>query len=164
MNIFLLDEDPVRAAQLNCDSHNRKIVLEAGEMLGYAFLAQNRPYPLTWVNKKSRHFNHPMSIAVRKGKVNFEWTLAHLQGLLDEFEYRCGKKHAYYWLPDALRAEKPLDFDCGFVVWPRCFGKLKPVIPATNSIVDDYRKYYILGKQHLRRYTKREIPDWFVKA
>jgi len=36
MNIFILDEDPVIAAQMQCDKHIPKMVVESGQMLSTA--------------------------------------------------------------------------------------------------------------------------------
>lgn len=33
MNIFILDKDPVKAAQLQCDAHVSKMILESAQML-----------------------------------------------------------------------------------------------------------------------------------
>ena len=36
MNIFILDEDPVQAAQLQCDKHVVKMIVESAQMLSTA--------------------------------------------------------------------------------------------------------------------------------
>jgi len=33
MNLFILDKDPVKAAQLQCDKHVVKMIVESGQML-----------------------------------------------------------------------------------------------------------------------------------
>ena len=40
MNIFFLDEDPKYAAQMQCDKHVVKMVLETAQMLSTAARAQ----------------------------------------------------------------------------------------------------------------------------
>lgn len=47
MNIFFLSKDPVEAAQLNCDQHCRKIILETLEMLNYYYIV-NYDKTLFW--------------------------------------------------------------------------------------------------------------------
>ena len=36
MNIFVLSEEPVEAAQMMCDKHCSKMIVEAGQMLSTA--------------------------------------------------------------------------------------------------------------------------------
>ena len=36
MNIFILDDDPIKAAQLQCDKHVVKIIVESAQMLSTA--------------------------------------------------------------------------------------------------------------------------------
>lgn len=169
MNLFIVDEDPYKAAQQNVDSHVIKIVMEAAELLGYVFMSQGLEYPLKWVNLQNRHFYHPMAKILRQARGNFNWSVLYLDGLLREFEYRRDKKHKYdveglfQWIYRNRSALKFPNESSEQAPWPRCFGPLKGIIPETNSIVDDYRNYYILGKQHLRKYTKRETPEWFIE-
>ena len=33
MNIFILDKNPIKAAQLQCDKHVVKMIVESGQML-----------------------------------------------------------------------------------------------------------------------------------
>jgi len=91
MNIFVLDYNPVKAAQMHCDKHVIKMVLESVQLLcSVHHITSNRsdiPYRLT-------HKNHPCSIWVRKSYSNYIWLLDLTRALLDEYTYRYGKKHA----------------------------------------------------------------------
>ena len=55
MNIFVLDEDPAIAAQMMCDKHIPKMIVETFQMLGSALRrhgATDEQMPLT---SKERH-------------------------------------------------------------------------------------------------------------
>lgn len=162
MNLFILDRMPVQAARYNCDSHVRKIILESIEMMGYTY-DEGKFEPLPLLHKKGRHLNHPMSLWVRQTKQNFDWTLQHAYGLSEEFTYRTGKIHAWHKHLDWIAFNLPLNnlYDYEQTDWPRCFGEFKEIIEVTDDAVRDYRKYYKLGKRHLAKWTKREIPEWY---
>ena len=56
MNIFVLDKDPVKAAQMHCDKHCVKMVLELYQQLGSALrrhgatdgMMPKTQHPLGW--------------------------------------------------------------------------------------------------------------------
>jgi hypothetical protein len=161
MNLFVLDRMPDKAAQYNCDSHVRKIILEATEMMGCAYDDGDfAPWP--WVSK-SKFVNHPMSYWVRENRHNFSWTLEHAYALCSEFEYRFGKPHKCFQYLDWISHNIPINnlSDDKQSDWPRCFGYWKEDIEITNDAIQDYRKYYRLAKRHLMIYTKRNLPEWY---
>lgn len=164
MNLFILDRMPVIAAQYNNDSHVRKIILEATEMMGYAFdHGKFKPWP--WLHYSGNHFNHPMALWVRENRANFDWTLQHAYGLCDEFFYRFNKQHKCRDYVDWISANLPLkslDSSSTMTDWPRCFGLWKDEIYLSDDAVYDYRRYYMKAKRHLAKWTKREIPEWYV--
>lgn len=162
MNLFVLDRMPEQAAVYNCDAHVRKIILEATEMMGYAYKkGEFAPWP--HISSKSRHYNHPMSKWVRESRQNFNWTLEHGYALCREFEHRFGKKHKCLDYMDWIAMNIPLDNlpNTEQTDWPRCFGLFKEQIDISNSAILDYRNYYIMAKRHLAKWTKREIPEWY---
>ena len=64
MNIFVLSDDPVQAAQEHCDKHCVKMVLELYQQLGSAMRrhgATDKDMPLTQSGKplKGGYHNHP---------------------------------------------------------------------------------------------------------
>lgn len=179
MNLFILDKDPQIAATYYNDSHVRKIILEATIMMGYAYyyarddilkeeLLKFEPLPWLFTTKGGlRHLNHPMSKWVRNSISNFLWTLDHTQALCEEYSYRKYHlaTHAYTYHIDWIRNHVPKQnfssINTSLTDWPRCFGDFKYVIPTTDDIVADYRKYYILANKHLAKWTRREIPSWY---
>lgn len=162
MNLFILDVMPVTAAQYNCDRHVVKIILEAVEMMGYAY-DQGKFLPLPWLHKKARHLNHPMSKWVRQSVQNFDWTLQHAQGLLEEYTYRYDKIHKYFPHVAWIAANLPLDNlpNIGQTDWPRCFGPWKETVGVSDSAVFDYRRYYMIAKRDFVTWKRRGIPEWY---
>ena len=57
MNIFFLDKDPVKAAQLQCDKHVVKMVLETAQMVSTAVRNQGHDVGYLLAYPK-----HPMTI------------------------------------------------------------------------------------------------------
>ena len=66
MNIFFLDADPKYAAQMQCDKHVVKMVLETAQMLSTAARAQGHD-----VGYKSAYPKHPMTLWVGQSPDNF---------------------------------------------------------------------------------------------
>jgi hypothetical protein len=164
MNLFILDRQPDVAARYCNDFHVRKIILEAVEMMGYAY-DNGRFNPLPLLHLKGKHPNHPMSKWVRYSRQNFDWTLQHAYALLDEFTYRQAehKQHAYLPKIDWIAANLPLANlpNHGMTDWPRCFGEWKDQIELTDDPVYDYRHYYMVAKRHIALWTRRPQPDWW---
>jgi hypothetical protein len=152
---------PVVAAQYNCDRHVVKIILEAVEMMGFAY-PEKEFLPLKWINHKNRHYAHPMSRWVRASKQNFDWTYQHTVALCQEFEFRYEHAHSYYphveWIGRNLPIQSLPDF--GRTDWPRCFGEWKDKIELSDNAVHDYRRYYVLAKR-FATWKKRGIPEWY---
>jgi hypothetical protein len=162
MNLFILDRLPERAARFNNDAHVRKIILEACEMMGYAFdSGKFQPWP--WLHKKGLHLNHPMSLWVRRSLQNYDWTLRHAYALSEEFSFRFGKVHKCHEYLDWISSHIPIKNlqDSRQTDWPRCFGDFKSTVGVSEDAVYDYRRYYMIAKRHLADWTKRGIPEWY---
>jgi hypothetical protein len=162
MNLFILDRMPVQAARYNCDAHVRKIILESVEMMGYAF-DRGRFKPWPWLHSKGRHFNHPMSLWVRRSLQNYDWTLQHGYALSEEFTFRFGKVHKCHEYLDWISANLPLQNlgNSRLTEWPRCFAEYRDTIGISEDVVYDYRRYYMIAKRHLATWTNRPTPEWY---
>lgn len=71
MNIFILDADPKIAAEMLCDKHVVKMLLETAQLLCGVFWFALKSGNLTQLNisipYKMTHYNHPCSIWARGG-------------------------------------------------------------------------------------------------
>ena len=88
MNIFFLDADPKYAAQMQCDKHVVKMVLETAQMLSTAARAQGHD-----VGYKSAYPKHPMTLWVSQNADNFRWAWLHGMSLAKEYTNRYDRIH-----------------------------------------------------------------------
>lgn len=153
MNIFFLDESIKKSVEYHVDSHCIKIILEACQMMATAYPKGVAPY-------KRTHANHPMSVWVRASADNFLWTLEYCYALCSEYTYRFYKIHKSQSIADWYYNNLP-DLPNGKTDPPRCFGTFQ--IPTTDSVVNDYRNYYLQAKSHLFKWKNRDTPPFIVQ-
>ena len=113
MNIFFLDRDPVEAAQMQCDRHVVKMILETGQLLSTAHHVSGSggPYKVT-------HKNHPSAVWARQSHGNYQWLYRHLEALSDEYTLRYGKVHKTWREHAQALSETPEGIMCGKMVDP----------------------------------------------
>ena len=170
MNIFYLDRDPKIAAQMMCDKHVVKMILESAQMLSTAHrVLDGDEYADKNGLYKKAHVNHPSSEWVRCSYQQYKWLYDHMVALMEEYTYRYGKHHATERLKVPL-SEYPKAipvsglvlgaFHCtaGFDDPPQCM----PEVCKGEDTVLAYQNYYIIEKSGFARWTKREIPAWFI--
>ena len=94
MNIFKLSDDPYECAEMHCDKHVVKMILETAQMLSTAYrvlgsekLADDEGL------YKIAHKNHPSCVWVRNDVWNYYWTVSLLAALCAEYTHRYGKHH-----------------------------------------------------------------------
>ena len=160
MNIFYLDRDPVIAAQMMCDKHVVKMILESAQMLSTAHRVLDGDYRADRGGfYKIAHKNHPSTIWVRASSENYRWLWKHFDALLKEYTHRYGKHHATERLRNILYMP-PLNIVHGVPLTdpPQCM----PEVCKGEDTVLAYQNYYIIEKSGFARWTKREIPTWFL--
>ena len=179
MNIFYLDPDVRKCAEMHNDKHVVKMILEYAQLLSTAHrvldgvelegisasgrkrkfwtLGDSRDYTLY----KATHIHHPSAIWVRQSAENYLWLANMLIALCEEYTYRYGKVHkterdglAYVLLkniPHNIR-------NSGFT-------EPTPAMPddvkVSGDSIKSYRNYYINNKAHLANWKKRQVPEWF---
>ena len=159
MNIFYLDKDPIIAAQMSCDKHVVKMILESAQMLSTTHrILDGDEYADKVGLYKLAHKNHPSTIWVRSSSKHYKWLYDHMIALMEEYTYRYGKHHATERLIEPLRIEPWLIPNNGFVDPPQCM----PEILKGKDTVLAYQTYYILEKSGFAKWSKREIPAWFM--
>lgn len=155
MNIFATSYCPVECAEFLDDKRTVEMCLETAQMLSTALRCHG-------VNDdnlyKSTHQNHPANVWVRATNLNFAWTLAHFESLLDQYTARYGKRNPserllplFYeymevipvgplqeFVNCAANKEKGVDF--------------KDIKPVTTA----YKKYLIERWRH-----DKLTPTWF---
>ena len=171
MNIFYLDRDPKIAAQMMCDKHVVKMILESAQMLSTAHrVLDGDEYADKVGLYKMAHKNHPSTIWVRQCYQQYKWLYDHMVALMEEYTYRYGKHHATERLKVPL-SEYPKaipvsgqwflhDYETAFTDPPQCM----PEVCKGEDTVLAYQNYYIIEKSGFARWTKRETPTWFTEG
>jgi hypothetical protein len=179
MNIFILDNDPVIAAQEQCDKHVVKMIVESAQMLSTVHrmldgTMERRPsksgamiqyFKLTDKREnilyKACHFNHPSTIWTRESWLNYEWHYKHFIALCDEYTYRYGKIHstdtklrvALKDMPKNIPIKEMTPFKLAMGSNPECMFE---------DAVKSYRAFYHTKQAKFNMaWTKRPQPEWF---
>jgi hypothetical protein len=157
MNIFALSPDPKQAAQMHCDKHVVKMILESAQLLYSAHWMVN-PDDLPSDAYKKTHVNHPCAIWVRESRENYQW-LCHLAyWLCEEYTYRYGRIHATHdriiWLGDNVPELPSIPLTPFRMAMPEEFKCDDPVLA--------YKKYYLGAKQRMFKYTLRREPEFIL--
>ena len=158
MNIFFVDRDPEIAAQMMCDKHVVKMILESAQMLSTAHrVLDGDEHANNAGMYKMAHKNHPSTIWVRANSENYDWLQQHMEALMTEYTYRYGKHHATERLIYSLW-EHPKNITNGdFTDPPMCM----PDHCKDEDTVSAYHKYYIMEKSNFATWKRRDKPEWF---
>ena len=143
-----------------CDKHVVKMILESAQMLSTAHRVVDGDYRADRGGfYKIAHKNHPSTIWVRASSENYRWLWKHFDALLKEYTHRYGKHHATERLRNILYMP-PLNIVHGVPLTdpPQCM----PELCKGEDTVLAYQNYYIIEKSGFARWTKREIPTWFL--
>lgn len=157
MNIFVLDYDPKSCAQMHCDKHVVKMILETAQLLCGVHHMTNQetehvPYKLS-------HKNHPCSIWARECIENYIWLCDLGLELCEEYTYRYGKRHKSQEIIEWCLLNLPKIKENGTVT------DFKLAMPdeckIDNNPILSYRKYYIDFKKDFAKWKNRDVPNWF---
>ena len=154
MNIFVLDYDPVQAAQDQCDKHVVKMVLETAQMLSTvqnAFGMETRYKPT--------HGKHPCTLWAMQTAANYDWLVKHGQALSAEYTKRYRKVHACHDMLHNELARNPLG-DFRHDIYTE-FAQAMPEQYRARSAVVAYRRYYLGEKSGFATWTNSIPPVWF---
>ena len=182
MNIFILDESPILAAQWQHDRHVVKMILESAQMLSCAFQTEYTGFTMPDGSLprfyKLTHQNHPCNLWLRESFNNVIWLQFHFDALIAEYHKRFRKIHAC----DAMRWDfgNVVAHQLGFKRWIDCkrsgkaferasahtpFPLAMPDSYKSDNTVASYRAYYRaekLSQQHVKWTRCAAIPDIFA--
>jgi len=153
MNIFILSNCPVEAAQVQADVHVVKMVLETGQILS---TVQRRYGNKSEKLYKSTHANHPCVLWAGFSESNYRWLFAHFEALANEYNYRYGKTHAT-WSLNYLLHEAPASMPKANIT---PFAQAMPDQYRRADAVEAYRGYYRSEKASIAKWTRRSVPEW----
>ena len=176
MNIFYLDHDVTKCAEMHNDKHVVKMILEYAQLLSTAHrvldghertvLSSSGRKKKVWhldderdsVLYSATHLNHPSAVWVRQSDKNYDWLFAMFQALMTEYTHRYGKVHATSRLEQYL-ARTPKNIS------QKPFTEPTPAMPDEVKVPGDsiksYRNYYINNKPHLASWKNRNKPEWY---
>jgi len=156
MNIFVLDTDPILAAQAQHDKHVVKMVLETAQMLSTVVHEQN-PSAASPLYRPT-HRNHPCTRWAAQHPDNIAWLVDHGCALASEYQHRFNRTHAS--LRVILQAAEALG----------CNASSLPATPFAQAMPDEYkhpdavtayRAYYRATKINDKtKWTNRARPAW----
>ena len=157
MNIFYLDHNPTVCAQLHCDKHVVKMILEYAQLMSTAHRVLN-PEDAGPALYKATHANHPSAVWVRQTSGNYRWLFDVWDELLSQYTLRYGgriHKSQYLWA-QLMCPPKSIPF--------------ATVTPVPQYMPDDckvegdavaaYRKYYATHKSSFARWKNGDTPNW----
>jgi len=170
MNIFVLDNDPEIAAEMHCDKHIPKMVLELAQMLTTAHhVCNSKPWEGMYIQA---HLNHPCTKWVRNNYLNYRWAYAHFKELSRQYHIRFGRMHKsfkeHYEYLQVAPADIPNKTTSNFLNWrnknPEPFAQAMPDEYKNEDAVTAYRTYYINDKQRFAKWERGvDAPDWWVQ-
>ena len=180
MNIFYLDHDVTKCAEMHNDKHVVKMILEYAQLLSTAHrvidgvelngltasgrkrkfwtLGDSRDYTLY----KATHIIHPSAIWCRKGIVQYRWLHNLLIELCKEYTYRYGKIHKVERSGLLWELEKPPKNIHTDVFWSEPTPAMPDNVKIAGDSIKSYRNYYINNKTHLANWKKRTTPEWYI--
>ena len=181
MNIFVLDLCPVKAAQMQCDKHIVKMILESGQMLSTVHRVldgsvcrmpskSGKTMVKHWqlpdfrdeALYKAVHVGHPCTVWTMESSENYDWHYSHFQALSLEFENRYGKSHKSWTdLQDVLFLRPTNIPKIGLTPFKLAMGAA-PECNNPEDPVGSYRAFYITKQDRFSMtWSKREAPKWF---
>lgn len=152
MNIFVVDEDPERAARSLCDQHVVKMTLESAQILSTALWTHGFEAPY-----KPTHAKHPCVLWAGRTRHNFLWLARHGVSMADEFTRRYGKPHrsGAVLLACAARSHHIPRGDLS------PFAQAMPAAYKQDDAVRAYRAFYIADKSSFARWSYCDPPAWW---
>ena len=155
MNIFILDEDPKTCAQMHCDKHCVKMILETAQLLcGVHHIIESSveiPYKLS-------HKNHPCSIWARECIENYVWLCDLGVELCKEYTHRYNKRHKSQDIIEWCIVNTPNLLENGKMT---PFALAMPDECKVGNPVESYRRYYMTEKRSIADWKNRETPNWY---
>jgi len=152
MNIFVLDYDPKVAAQMHCDKHIVKMIIEVAQML--CTVGRQNGFDTPY---RSTHARHPCTLWAAESKSNWNWLIEHGIAMGEEYTRRYGRTH---------KSSEIIQWCANHNIGPKVdkgltpFAKAMPDEYKVDDAVQSYRNYYLGAKAHFAKW-KTGAPDWW---
>lgn len=179
MNIFVVDKNPKTAAEMLCDKHIVKMIIESCQMLSAAmdsnykseyikpfleaFGHEGQP-PSSYYGcpqYPKAHMKHPCTLWVRESSANYKWLLKHLRGQCLEYRRRYNKVHKLEGLCMVYSGQfQYLEFEKDTLT---PFVQAMPDRYKDSDPVKAYQSYYIYEKFPFAKWKMGNKPAWFYE-
>lgn len=158
MQIYYLDNDPIKSAEYHTDIHLNKMLTESLQILSTVCHIHNQSNLAVY--RKTHEF-HPSVQWCAESIDNYLWLYDMTKALYDEYKYRYGTDKTH------LAGEKFKNLGIPYIkqegLTPIRYG-FKDSRYHFDDRVEGYRQYLINEKSHILKYTKREIPKWILEV
>jgi hypothetical protein len=180
MNIFYLDNNTQKCAEMHVDKHAVKMILEYAQLLSTAHrVLDGKEYIdassgrkiKRWklensyedILYKATHINHPSAIWARQSRDNYAWLWRLLDAVCKEYTYRYGKIHKV----EREGLLEQLRFVPSGIKEHPSFTEPTPAMPpefiVKGNSIQSYKNYYNGAKRNMFAWKNRPIPD-FIKV
>jgi hypothetical protein len=185
MNIFYLDKDPILAAEMSCDKHVCKMIIESAQMLSTAhrIIDGTEYYGKTANGRKIKrwlhpdndlelslylasHVKHPSTIWVMQSAYNYIWLYRHMMALNEQFKLRYQKPFDHMTIQKLGKVLKEIPKN---IPLNKIGTEPPPAMPDECKVPGDsiasYRKYYIMKKRPFATWRKpSKMPEWYKQG
>lgn len=161
MNIFMVDECPIKAAQSLADQHVIKMITESAQLLSTSHWVIDgycKAYQPT-------HENHPSALWTRESVANYMWLFKHLEALISEHQHRYPSSNLHKTAEYLEVLRNPPRNLVG-----TCLTPIRLAMPDMFKVLyrgcEAYRMYYAVCKRYNKvgkafTWTNRPKPDWY---
>ena len=168
MNIFFLHIDPKTCAQMHCDKHVIKMILETCQLLCSAWHMTDPCHILYTPPYKLCHKNHPCSIWTRENTSNYKYLCELGLELAKEYTYRYGKIHkSEKYIKELQNNIPPLPITNDVTHFTQAMPNMfKSDDNKPDKVIEAYRTFYFFEKSHILSWkgkiAGRDKPHWIV--
>jgi hypothetical protein len=160
MNIFVLSEDPLEAAEMLCNKHVPKMIVESAQMLCSA-LVKHKHVEQYKVPYKATHFNHPCTKWVALSTSNSTWLMCHALQMCEEYTKRYKKIHKTQKVFFELYERFPNEYKSNWSMHTP-FALAMPDEYKCDNAVESYRRFYMKEKSKFAKWEPNtKIPAWW---
>lgn len=182
MNIFVLDENPITAAEMMCDKHIPKMIVESAQMMASAVRrwgATDEQMPIAKTSGKpykGGYPHHPCTRWAGDTFGNFSWLHDHAIALCVEYTHRFGKVHAcadpisqLWHVGTEYRGEVLWEDDDDYKRTPFALAmpdEYRPeygILTPEQIDADDFNVYHASGDEAVQAYRRYYHSKQFAK-
>ena len=184
MNVFIFDSDHKKRAEMHCQQHLPKLILEQVQLMSAAHRMidgkvvegvspngrKRKEYKLSdpkmnEVVYAASHTGHPCTLYTKETVDNYIWIWEHTKALADEYTYRTGKVHKSWIDLGQVLSNPPRGLTAtGLTEPPQCMPEQ---YKEAGDAVQGYRNYFNAEKQILQNrpadWGCRPVPYWFER-